>query len=243
MAPWHKALVDCLILDALHSYGQDSLSPKALIRMWQVPLPCYRVEIRDLPVVLQENTFVQTLTREAPEWKLLLPTGVKLEVKDVGGERIWSLLHRRYGRIVVRCLRHYWAADYDQKIGRALGEGLQPSQRRWFWVLGSRAEARASFRLAFLPRADSFHEWATGLLAYLEEELDWGYFERSRPDRMVVDLPWKIGDLPDNASVWGKLMDIETRLMQLETEIMAKAPPNSLPDDPSRPPFPRLTKA
>jgi len=217
---WHKALVDCLILDILHGYNDESLGGAAHFTWWQVPLATTSLAMADLPELLVQNPFVETVGERHPGWRLLLPEDVQLRLTDEEGERMWTLRHSRYGRITIRCFRHYWAVGRDRKVGRVLSEGLKLGPRSQFWVLGSRIEAVAFFRYTFLRRADLFHEWAAGLLACFEEKLDWGYFDRSRPHRMIVDLPWKIGDLPrPGDSLWNKLCEIEKRLTTIEADL------------------------
>jgi hypothetical protein len=54
------------------------------------------------------------------------------------------------------------------------------------------------------------------LLARLEEALDFRYYVDTRPDRIVRDLEWKIGWVPEGSSIVEMLQAIEGRLESLE---------------------------
>lgn len=218
MASMNAELVDALILSALHRYGTDSLGPAAKYGWWRVRLEAAEHGLDDLPQPLLTNRFLQAEKRRSPKWKLLLPRDVQVEIVQDEQKWEWSIRHSRHGSLAIYCHPTLWVAKQNSLPGRVLGEGLKGVSEGDLFVLVTRLEATVSFRLTFLSRTNSFHEWATGLLAHLEEALDWGYFLVSRPDRMIVDLPWKIGDLPrPGDSVWGKLCEVEERLETIET--------------------------
>jgi hypothetical protein len=221
LAPWHKALINCLILDALHRYGQRSLGSEARFGWRQILLATHQIKLDEIAKQLGDNVFVDALRRTAPQWKLLLPQGLHLQIEIRERESIWILRHPWHGEIRLRCRREYRTAAPDHKIARILGINLPPKQRETLRVLISQVEAKASSRWVFLPFGDAFHEWATGLLAFLEEELDWVYFEQSLPDRMIMDLLWMIGDLPEGASLWQKVESIEAQLTGLVAAVPA----------------------
>jgi hypothetical protein len=175
----------------------------------------------DLGTLLRDNVFVQAVARAHPQWGMSLPAGVLLKVEENDEGITWTLHHRWQGAVVLRCFREYRTSPYRHKVGRILGAGLSPNQQEQLRVLTSRIEATASSRWILIPAVDAFHEWATGLIAFLEEELDWGYFEHGLTDRIVTDLMWMIGDLPEGVSIWDKLTSIETRLSQPERAISA----------------------
>lgn len=212
LAPWHKALVNCMILETLHRYGQRSLGGEARFGWRQTPLATRQIKLDDIVGQLGDNVFVEALKCTAPQWKLLVPDGLQLQIEIQNAESIWALRHPWHGEIRLRCRRDYRTAAPDHKIARILGGGLQPKQKDTLRVLISQVEVKAASRWVFLPFGDAFHEWATGLLSFLEEEVDWGYFEQSLPDRMIMDLLWMIGDLPEGASLWQKMESIEAQL-------------------------------
>ena len=54
------------------------------------------------------------------------------------------------------------------------------------------------------------------MLARLEEALDIGYFYRTRTDRVVGDIEWKIGWVDEGDSLVDTLARLEARLDDLE---------------------------
>lgn len=190
VAAQHKALVYCLLLDALHSYGQASLGTGARFRVWHSTLDKQELSSENLPAVLKENLLVQNLMQEAPDWKLLLPVDVEFIIRPGNGDvdHEWCLHHPDYGDVILRTLRRYWPANTDEHIGRVLGERVPQGQRRSLWVLVSRVEAWILLPKVYRRNVDLFHDWATGLLAFLEETLDWAYFDQQRTEMMLAEL-------------------------------------------------------
>jgi hypothetical protein len=50
----------------------------------------------------------------------------------------------------------------------------------------------------------------------LEEALDFAYYVATRPDRVIRDLEWKIGWVPEGSSIVEMLQGLEGRLEELE---------------------------
>lgn len=219
VAPWHADLTQCLVLYNLHRYGRESLGPEARFGWWAVDLPAVPWSIERLPEPLNRNPFL--LAEQKPdEWKLLLPEGVSLSLQPQPGNPWprWTLRHRRYGAVTVTWPPHVSVAGRTSQTYRVLTAQLRPRRRSQLFVLGTRLEARADFRLALWPGADEFHRWATGWLARLEEGLDWRYFLQTRPARILADLDWKVGWLKADESLVDILARLERRLDDLSVE-------------------------
>ena len=215
--PLHADLTQCLLLYTLHRYGEDSLGPKAPYGWWESSLPAAEWKISGLPSPLSTNPCL--LADQRPdEWKLLLPAGVALHLLAEPNSPWprWELRHRRYGRIAVTFSPAVAVAGRRGKTYRVLTQRLWPDQRSEIHILTSRLTAQAHFRWALWKGSDPFHQWATGLLARLEEALDFGYFTRTRPDRILGDLDWKIGWVESGDSLVDTLARIEARLEELE---------------------------
>jgi len=102
----------------------------------------------------------------------------------------------------------------------------EEEKREQVFLIGARMEATAHFRWAILRRSEPFHDWATGLLAFLEEALDWDYFLATRPHRLLADLAWKVGWVAKGSSLMDALQEILGRLEHLEVEqAMVALPP------------------
>lgn len=226
-------LVDALLLMAIHRYGEDSLGPAAHYGWWQVDLPGRQIAFTGLPEQLQANRFLGAMNAGSANWNLQFPEAVQLSLSDSGAKRCWRFHHKTYGEIQICCDMHPWIANRpsSQPIS-VLGDGVRVGKNELIYVTGSRIEAVARFNLTFLPGSDSFMEWAIGLLAYLENSLDWQYYLNSRSDRIGADLAWKIGDLPREGSIWKKLVEIEARLAGLEGQ--AGASPTAPPEGPPK---------
>ena len=65
----NAALVQCLVLYALHRYGDDSLSSKAAYGWWKSDLPATQLTMDGLPPGLGDNPFLRADQR-ADEWRL-----------------------------------------------------------------------------------------------------------------------------------------------------------------------------
>lgn len=216
----HGALVDVLLVYALHRYGENALGPEAPFDWWHVPLDAQSHTYSDLPDLLRDNPFLKRTLEGRPNWKLLVPEGVQWYASQGGSGSTISLVKPRWGRVTIERVPEIWVSKRSQQPGRVLSEGLPPDDKSDFYVLGSRIAVRADFEWAFLPSRDAFHLWATGLLAQLEEALDWGFFLRSRADRIIWDIPWKIGDLPGpETSLWKKLCEMEDRLKRIGSDV------------------------
>jgi len=118
--------------------------------------------------------------------------------------------------VEIRASPHLAVAGRGSQIWHVLTQRLKLDPDSDLFIVGARLEARACFRWAFWPGSEPFHDWATGLLSYLEEALDWGYYLSARTDRLVADLDQRLGWVPADTSVFDKLQEIEGRLDRLE---------------------------
>ena len=126
--------------------------------------------------------------------------------------------------IISRDLHDFEISDTDfvnrSQVWHVLTRRLAPHLRRDVCVVGTRMEARARIRWTFWHGGDAFHDWATGLLAYLEEYLDMGYYVQTRASRLVVDIDQKLGYMqPGSLSVVESLARIESALRDLSTRL------------------------
>ena len=209
-------LVQCLALYALHRYGEGSLGPEAAYSWWGVEMLARKLKMDDLPTPLRDNPFLRADQR-AEEWTLLLPKDVELELlPEEGPFPRWRLRHRRYGYVELHWHPLLSVSGETSQAYRILTQRLRLSRRSQLYVVGTRLEAVARFRWTFWPASDLFHDWAAGLLARLEEALDWKYFLATRADRLVADLDWKVGWVPTGTSLVEMLQSIEGRLEELE---------------------------
>jgi hypothetical protein len=217
----NAALVQCLVLYALHRYGQASLGPEAAYGWCRAGLPARQLTMDDLPPGLADNPFLRADQR-AGEWRLWWPREVEIELApDKDGQNPfprWRLKHRRYGYVDVRWFPHVSVAGQGSQVWQVLTQRLKLDKRSRVFILGTRLETHAHFLLTFWPRGDAFNDWATGLLAYLEEALDWGYYLKTRTDRLVAIQDQRLGWVPRGTSVWEKLQEIEARLGRLEVQ-------------------------
>jgi len=218
IAAEHLALTQCLALYVLHRYGDASLGAEAPYSWWGVELASRRLSMDDLPPPLRDNPFLRA-DQKPDEWRLLLPEHVTFHATESG----WVLRHRRYGQVIVRWFPQLPVAGRNSQPYQALTARMRLSERSQLYVVGSRLEAIASLRRTLLPASEAFHEWATGLLARLEEALDFGYYLTTRPARIARDLEWKIGWVPEGTSIVDMLQTIEARLEALEMGVAVAA--------------------
>jgi hypothetical protein len=219
IAPVNAQLIQHLLLCVLHRYGEDSLSPDAAYGWWAVNLPAEQLTMNDLPEPVRDNPFLRA-DQKPEEWRLWWPRDVRLELHSDGNSPFptWRFVHGCYGYLEVKARPQLVVAGRESQPVRVFLQRLKLSKRSQLYVVGTRLEAVARFQWAFLPGSEPFHDWATGLLSYLEEALDWLYFLATRPDRLITDLDWKMGWVPKGTSVWEKLEEIEGRLEDLEME-------------------------
>ncbi|MBN1485634.1 MAG: hypothetical protein JXA37_13045 [Chloroflexia bacterium] len=213
----HAELAQCLLLYALHRYGELSVGSEARFYWWQVPLPAVPWTIDKLPPPLDQNPFLLADQGQG-NWRLLLPAGVTLHLlpdQDPCWPR-WELRHRRYGRVIIAWSPFVAVDGVESKTGRVLTHRLHPDPRTEVHILRSRFEARARLRWTLWKGSDPFHRWAAGLLARLEESLDLIYYLESRPERIIEELEWKVGWVDRKAPLAVLLARIEARLEDLE---------------------------
>ena len=214
----HLALARCLALYVLHRYGDESLGPEAPYGWWGVELGSERLSMDDLPPSVGDNPFLRADQR-AEEWRLLLPEGITFRADGLS----WTLRHRCYGQVTVRWFPELLAAGPERRPYRALTTRMRLSPSSELYVVGVRVEARVTLRRALLPSSEPFHGWATGLLARLEEALDFEYYLATKPDRVIRDLEWKLGWVPEGTSLVEMLQVIQGRLEGLEAGLAGAA--------------------
>lgn len=207
----HCALGQCLALYVLHYYTNQSLGFEAPYGWWDTELASWRLSMDDLPSPLRHNPFLRA-DQSVEEWRLLLPEHVSFEATP----HRWVLRHRRYGHVTVRWFPKLAVAGPRSQPYRALTNRMTLDERSRLYVVGTRLEAIARLRWTLLPASERFHRWATGFLARLEEALDFRYFIDTLPARIVRDLDWKIGWVPQGSSIVDMLQTIEGRLEELE---------------------------
>ncbi|MBC8254121.1 MAG: hypothetical protein H8E35_08830 [Ardenticatenia bacterium] len=215
----NAALVQCLVLYALHRYGDESLGSQALYGWWKSELPATQLAAADLPPSLGDNLFLHADQR-IDEWRLWWPKGMEITLEPEDSENPfprWRLTHRHYGHVEVRWSPHLSVAGKGSQVWQVLTQRLRLGKRSRLFIIGTRLEAQARFRWTFWPGGEDFHHWATGLLNYLEEALDWGYYLHTRTDRLVAMQDQRIGWMPEGTSLFEKLQEIEGRLERLET--------------------------
>ena len=216
IAPINAQLIQYLLLCVLHRYGDDSLGPEAAYGWWKVDLPARRLAMDDLPPPLRDNPFLRA-DQKPEEWQLWWPQQVKLKVTtDTTGGWSWRLVHDRFGQVEIQAYPQLLVAGKESQPMRVFLQRLKLHRGSQLYVVGTRLEAVARSRWAFLSASEPFHDWATGLISYLEEALDWGRFLATRPDRLITDLDWKMGWVPEGTSLFDKLQEIEGRLERLE---------------------------
>ena len=214
----HLALTQCLALYVLHRYGDESLGAEAPYGWWGVPLASQRLSMDDLPAPLGDNPFLRADQRP-DEWRLLLPEDVAFHAT----ESHWVLRHRHYGQVTVRWFPQLAVAGRHSRPYQALTTRMRLSDSSQLYVVGARMEATAYLRRTLLPASEPFQEWATGLLARLEEALDFEYYIATRPARVIRDLEWKIGWVSEGTSIVEMLQAIEGRLEALEMGVAVAA--------------------
>ena len=222
LADFHDDLVDALILFALHRHSEDSLGGAAQYGWWHVQLEGYDVGYDGLPSLLQNNRFLRKRMEIDKDWKLRLPVGVAFTMKDnEDGTRIFSLRCPHRGGVRITRLPMHWVATRDSQPGKVLSEGADIPRKDWFYVIGSRVEVQAKYRNAVLSRSDNYQQWAADMLARLEESLDLAFFLATTSCiRMIPDINWKIGDIPDmDDSLWKSIQAIERQLESIKQEL------------------------
>lgn len=221
----HVALSQCLLLYALHRASEEMLGDEADFGWWKVDLTAQCWPMDAFPPPLCDNPFLRADQRP-DEWRLLLPQGVTLTLTaepDNPWPR-WTLRHRRYGQVDLRWKSRVAVTGRESQVWHVLTKYLRLHERSELYILNARLEAHARFRWTLLPRSDPFHRWAAGLLARLEEALDWGYFLETRPARILADLDWKVGWWERDDSLADALARLERRLDDLIMDSLETKP-------------------
>lgn len=213
----HLALSQCLALYVLHRYGEESLGDEAPFGWYQVDMPSRRLSMDDLPPPLRDNPFLRA-DQHADEWRLLLPRDVTFTADET-----WTLSHRRYGWVTLRWFSPLAVAGRSSQPYRALTTRLRLGQDAQLYVVGGRMEVTAEMRCILLPASEPFQEWAAGLLARLEEALDFQYYIATRPARIALMMEEHVGWVPAGTSIVEMLQAIEGRIEDLEMGVAVAA--------------------
>lgn len=214
------ALSQCLVLYIIHHYAARSLGYEASYSWWKVPLATQRLTLDELPPVVTKNSFLRA--DQQPNWRLLLPQDVTFEATN----HRWVLRHRHYGEVSIRWHPRFPVAGTHSQPYRACAERLRLHGDSELHVIGTRLEAVARLRYALWPAGEPFQEWATGLLARLEEFLDYDYYLAALPHQIIRELEWKVGWVPTGSSLVEMLQVLTTRLEELELSIAGQCLPN-----------------
>lgn len=218
----NAALVQCMVLYALHRYGVKSLGPQAEYGWRRSELPARQLTMNDLPPALATNRFLRA-DQQCDSWRLWWPQDVEMELlpDEAGGNLFprWCFRHKHYGYVEICWSPHLIVAGSGSQPIMVLSQGLKLPKRTCLHIIGTRFEAQAHFRWAFWRGSHTFHDWTCNLLAFLEEALDWAYFLNIRTDQLVASLTDRIGFVPRDTSVFDKLLEIEARLGQLEASV------------------------
>lgn len=221
----NAALIQCLLVHALHHYGMQSLGPEADYGWSKSQLAGRQLTMDELPSGLRDNQFLRALSN-AKEWRLWWPEDVEIELLPNpaanGLFALWRLRHRRYGCVEVRFSPFLSAAGRDSQPFVVLTHGMPDAGRAITHVIGTRLQARTCLRWAFWEGATAFQDWASGLMCALEEALDWGYFLAVRPALITVSLADRIGFVPHSTSIMDELAEIKDKIEQLEARLRAE---------------------
>jgi hypothetical protein len=202
-------LIDALLIKALDKFCEDSFGASSNRDWWCVSMQFKKLSLKDLPEILQRNRYIQAWYGHTPDWNIQIPQNVDLSIQKIPEGLIWKFNHPLFGCVWIKRFGGTAISKYGRSYGNVLGEGLQDQDRQDLFCFHNRLELSATFTMAFLPSVEPFQTWATNLLAFFEEALDWDFFMSTRSDRLIADFPWKLGDLPSGSSIWKKLEDIE----------------------------------
>jgi hypothetical protein len=209
----NRLLTQCLALYVLHEYGERTLGPRAAYADWDVPLTAQTLTVTDLPEPVRTNPFLQA-DQNVEQWRLRLPEGLSFHVAGEHHDR-WRLHHRRYGDITIR-----WLYPLPVREGggafHVLRDRLHLQPKADVKFVCTRLEAQVHLRRTLLPASEPFQTWATGLLARLEETLDYDYYLAEARRHIPRNLERKIGWVPKGTTLVEMLQQLDARLDDLE---------------------------
>ena len=222
----HEWLVNVAILYALLDYGKKSLGSSSNYYWEHSPLSSREINLQELaPSYFSENPFIQEQARRAPEQKLLLPKDTNLTVHvNKDKECIWTIAHTDYGELNI-CISPYHRARNDQTLTQILRKGHNIREEDEFWVMATRIDMRASFRLQLNKlEADLCHNWLTRLLSFLEESLDWYYYLQRRLEHILLNFPdaVQVTDTDKEDVLLAQLEMVQHQLQSLRQQVENK---------------------
>jgi hypothetical protein len=151
--------------------------------------------------------------QDVEKWKLLLPQGFSFEVEGEDSDR-WRL-HHRYGDITIRWLCHLPVRTYG-KAFCVLRNRLHLQAKANVALVCTRLETQVHLRRTLWPASEPFQAWATGLLARMEETLDYEYYLTQARQRIPRNLEKKIGWVPEGTNLVEMIQGLDARLDDLE---------------------------
>ncbi len=226
----NRLLTQCLALYVLHEYGERTMGPRAAYSGWETPLPPATLALDDLPAPVRANPFLRA-DQDPDTWRLRLPQGLTFEVAGEHDD-VWRLRHRRYGDIIIHWLYHLPIRE-GGGAHRLLIDRLHLRQTRHIKLVCTRLEAQVHLRRTLLPASETFQSWATGLLARLEETLDYDYYLARGRRRIPRNLEKKIGWVPQGTTLVEMIQRLDARLDELEMAgaVAALDQPEEEPDE------------
>ena len=121
------------------------------------------------------------LGKDVELWNLLLPQGAELARWQYDDRRRIVLHFPGRGQITIGYYTRPWISGIRSQPARVLSDGQDKGLTSAnFYVFGTRIEVQASFENLLRHRNEVFSEWATGLMASLEEALDWRFYLQTR---------------------------------------------------------------
>lgn len=209
----NRLLTQCLVLYVLHEYGERTMGPRAAYSDWEVLLDPVTLTMADLPATTRTNPFLQA-DQNPNKWRLRLPEGLTFQVEGEHADQ-WRLHHRRYGDITIRWLYHLPVREHGGSF-HVLRDRLHLKPDANVKLVCSRIEAQVHLRRTLLPASEPFQAWATGLLARLEETLDYEYYLVEGRRRIPRNLEKKIGWVPEGTNLVEMIQGLDARLDDLE---------------------------
>jgi len=210
-------LIQVLILQVLHMYGDASFGHEADFKWWKSNLKSDHVLLKKLNEGLINDPFLQA-NFNLDEWKFWIPKRTKFIIqRQKHSENIsWQIKHK-YGVIELIPLQRLSLAGKGHQPTQVLLQREKLKETDEVIVVGAKINAMVRFkRTWFRQQSSEFHLWATGFITLLQESLDFYRYLEERRNKIIADLDWKIGYLPKQLSIWKKLEEIQ-RLINSKT--------------------------
>ncbi|MHA1796691.1 MAG: hypothetical protein ACTSUK_11315 [Promethearchaeota archaeon] len=207
-------LIQTLILQVLHMYGEDSLGKKADFTWWKSDVLAEQKDLSELHERFIMNPYTNVNFGKG-NWKIWLPKGLKIELIDIDRSKfqIFRLVHH-YGIIEIKALPGLSKAEFKSQPFKVLTQRHKFDDKESIFIIGTKLKAKVIFKRYWKgKKADEFHYWATGFLTQLQQSLDFAIYLENRVKKIIADLDWKLGYYPLNTSIWEKLENIEKLLL------------------------------